>query len=154
MLQAAPRFPRRSSHRTAEVLEPVDLFVSYSHHDPDAVAIITDHLERLGHKVFVDDLGTAAGDEFVRVQGAAIDDSDTVLVVAGVADVGDSVVGAAGDPPGPSTPPAGPLRSVGAPRAVRAVLCVAPGDRFDHTTSGAGHRELPSPAPRADPAGR
>lgn len=106
-------------------MEPVDLFVSYSHHDPDAVAIITDHLERLGHKVFVDDLGTAAGDEFVRVQGAAIDDSDTVLVVAGVADVGDSVVGAAGDPPGPSAPPAGPLGSVGAPRADRPVLRVA-----------------------------
>ena len=36
--------------------------------------------------------------------------------------------------------PAAPLRSVGAPRADRPVLRVAAGDRFDHTTAGAGAR--------------
>ena len=36
----------------------------------------------------------------------------------------------------------------------RPVLCVAAGDRFDHTTPGAGRGELPSPAPGADPTGR
>ena len=51
-----------------------------------------------------------------------------------VADVGCPVMGAAGDPPGPSALPAGPLGSVGAPRAHRLALCIAAGDRFDHTT--------------------
>jgi hypothetical protein len=63
-------------------------------------------------------------------------------------------VGASCDPSGPSALPAWPLRSVGASGAERPILGVPGGDRFHHTTCGAGHRELSSPAAGADPTRR
>jgi hypothetical protein len=84
---------------------------------------------------------------------AAAADSSGHLIAA-IADVRDSIVGAAGDPPGPSALPADALRSIGAPSTERPTLGVATGDRFHHPTFGAGHRELPSPAAGADPTRR